>query len=84
MASATLTRPDPGPDPAGGRGRRRITVPALALAVLALATFVGFLVYPTYPDYDSLYSLLWGRELLPPGAASSGLTPTRGRLLHLE
>jgi hypothetical protein len=64
MASATLTRPDPGPDPAGRRGRRRITIPALALTALALATLVGFLVYPTYPNYDSYYSLLWGRELL--------------------
>ena len=33
-------------------------------ALLALATLVGFLVYPTYPNYDSYYSLLWGRELL--------------------
>ena len=27
---------------------------------------VGFLVYPTYPNYDSYYSLLWGREVLAP------------------
>jgi hypothetical protein len=38
--------------------------PALALIALAVATFVGFLVYPTYPNYDSYYSLLWGREVL--------------------
>src|SRR6478672_13321762 len=38
--------------------------PKLLLAALALATLVGFLVYPTYTTYDSLYSLLWGRELL--------------------
>jgi hypothetical protein len=38
--------------------------PALALLGLAVATFVGFLVYPTYPNYDSYYSLLWGREVL--------------------
>ena len=38
--------------------------PALALAALAIATFVGFLVYPTYPNYDSYYSLIWGREIL--------------------
>jgi hypothetical protein len=24
----------------------------------------GFLAYPTYPNYDSYYSLLWGREVL--------------------
>jgi hypothetical protein len=38
--------------------------PALALVALALATLLGFLVYPTYPNYDSYYSLLWGREAL--------------------
>jgi hypothetical protein len=31
---------------------------------LTLAALAGFLVYPTYPNYDSYYSLLWGRELL--------------------
>jgi hypothetical protein len=64
MASATITRPAPGPDPAAGRRSRRWSWPLLALAVLALGTLVGFLVYPTYPNYDSYYSLLWGRELL--------------------
>jgi len=29
-----------------------------------LGTLIGFVVYPTYPNYDSYYSLLWGRELL--------------------
>ncbi len=38
--------------------------PTLLLAALALATLVGFFVYPTYPNYDSLYSLIWGREVL--------------------
>ncbi len=38
--------------------------PKLLLGALALATVVGFFVYPTYTTYDSLYSLLWGRELL--------------------
>jgi len=33
-------------------------------AVLCLATVVGFVVFPTYPNYDSYYSLLWGREVL--------------------
>jgi hypothetical protein len=64
MASATITRPAPGPDPAAGRRGRRWSWPALALAALALGTLVGFLIYPTYPNYDSYYSLLWGRELL--------------------
>ena len=64
MASATLTRPAPGSDPVGGGARRARLLPALGLGVLSLATLVGFLVYPTYPNYDSYYSLLWGRELL--------------------
>jgi hypothetical protein len=64
MASATITRPAPGPDPAAGRRSRRWSWPVLALGVLALGTLVGFLLYPTYPNYDSYYSLLWGRELL--------------------
>jgi hypothetical protein len=38
--------------------------PRVLLALLALATLVGFFVYPTYPNYDSLYSLIWGREIL--------------------
>jgi len=29
-----------------------------------LLAVVGFFVYPTYPNYDSYYSLLWGRELV--------------------
>jgi hypothetical protein len=36
----------------------------LALAALTVAAIAGFFVYPTYSNYDSLYSLLWGRELL--------------------
>ena len=37
---------------------------ALALAVLTVAALAGFFAFPTYPNYDSLYSLLWGREIL--------------------
>jgi hypothetical protein len=48
MPSASLTR----------RG------PAVALALLIVAVVVGTVVYPTYPNYDSYYSLLWGREAL--------------------
>jgi len=39
-------------------------VERIGVAVLLLAAVVGFLIYPTYPNYDSYYSLLWGRELL--------------------
>ncbi|HEX7298721.1 MAG TPA: hypothetical protein VF257_06920 [Solirubrobacteraceae bacterium] len=63
MASATITRPAPDPDPATGR-LGRWSWPTLLVVALAAATLVGFLVYPTYPNYDSYYSLLWGRELL--------------------
>jgi hypothetical protein len=48
MPSASLTR----------RG------PAVALVLLIVAVAVGTFVYPTYPNYDSYYSLIWGRELL--------------------
>jgi hypothetical protein len=41
-----------------------VSLPVLAFAGLCLATLVGFLVYPTYPNYDSYYSLIWGRELV--------------------
>ena len=36
----------------------------LTLALLSLGALAGFVLYPTYPNYDSVYSLLWGRELL--------------------
>ncbi|MFL5846499.1 MAG: hypothetical protein ACJ762_17580 [Solirubrobacteraceae bacterium] len=38
--------------------------PRVLLALLALGTLVGFFLYPTYPNYDSLYSLIWGKEIL--------------------
>jgi hypothetical protein len=65
MESATLTRPAPPPR----RLARLRAVPArtwacLAFGVGCLTTLVGFLVWPTYPNYDSYYSLIWGRELL--------------------
>ena len=36
----------------------------VALVVLGGVIAVGALVFPTYANYDSTYSLLWGRELL--------------------
>jgi hypothetical protein len=36
----------------------------IAFALLCLAFAIGFFVYPTYPNYDSYYSMLWGREIL--------------------
>jgi hypothetical protein len=40
------------------------TIARVAFGLLCLAFAVGFFVYPTYPNYDSYYSLLWGREIL--------------------
>jgi hypothetical protein len=34
------------------------------LALLIVAVVVGTFVYPTWPNYDSYYSLIWGREAL--------------------
>ena len=44
------------------------TVAKIAFAVLCVCFLVGFLVYPTYPNYDSYYSLLVG----PRGARLPG------------
>src|SRR6185503_7311463 len=61
MESATLTRP--------AAAARLRTVPAatwaaVGLGALAVAALIGTLVYPTYPNYDSYYSLLWAREIV--------------------
>jgi hypothetical protein len=67
MEGSTLTRPV-SPDgvataaaPARDRGQ---SVARVVFAVLCLGFLVGFFVFPTYPVYDSYYSLLWGRDLL--------------------
>src|SRR3954467_15791816 len=67
MEGTTLTRPRPGT----GSARSEVSVwergdrlAKLAFALLCLGFVVGFFVFPTYPVYDSYYSLLWGRDLL--------------------
>jgi len=65
MESATLTRPRTG----RGWSARLRAVPAAGwavagLAALTVAALVGYLVYPTFPNYDSYYSMLWAREAL--------------------
>lgn len=35
----------------------------IAFALLCAAAVAGLLVYPTYPSYDSLYAMLWAREV---------------------
>ncbi len=65
MEGATLTRRRPA---SRGLGRVRTADPALlarvAFALLCVGATIGFFLYPTYPNYDSYYSLLWGREVL--------------------
>jgi len=63
--ATTLTRPRPGL----ARLARLRAVPdaiwaRLSFAVVCLTAAIGAFVYPTYPIYDSVYSLLWGREAL--------------------
>ncbi|MCW2997534.1 MAG: hypothetical protein JWN65_1083 [Solirubrobacterales bacterium] len=73
MENATLTPRRQGPEvptPADGAWRRRLSWPALAFALLTVITLVITFAYPTYPNYDTVYSLLWGRELL------HGVTPS--------
>lgn len=36
----------------------------LLFAGLCAALLAGAIAYPTYPNYDSVYSLVWGREIL--------------------
>ncbi len=65
MASPTLTRPTPEPSPAApARALDAALVARVAFVLLCAGFAVGFFVFPTYPNYDSYYSLLWGRELL--------------------
>ena len=69
METATLTRrPGPGPRPApadaGSRSRTRRLLPVLGFVVLLVAALVAFFLFPTYPNYDSYYSLVWAREVV--------------------
>src|SRR3954453_16226898 len=65
MQGSTLTRPvshngrAPSPASARDRGER---LARIVFALLCLGFLVGFFVFPTYPRYDSYYSLLWGRD----------------------
>jgi hypothetical protein len=61
MEGLTLTRR---PAIARGRSLDADTIARIVFALLCLAFAIGFFVYPTYPNYDSYYSLLWGRDVL--------------------
>jgi hypothetical protein len=65
MESSTLTSPRPG---AGLLARLRAVPERVyarsGFALLCLGAAIGYVVYPTYPNYDSAYSLIWGREVV--------------------
>ena len=63
MESAALTRGAA----ARARGLDADRLARFAFAAICVAFAVGIVVYPTYPNYDSYYSLLWGREILDLG-----------------
>src|SRR6478672_8077048 len=67
MESATVERPVPAVAGLVGRARS-LSADTIALWVfLALAVaalIIALFVWVTYPNYDSYYSLLWGRELM--------------------
>jgi len=65
MESAALNRRGPVSGIAARvRGADSALLARVAFALLCLGFAVGYFVYPTYPNYDSYYSLLWGREVL--------------------
>ena len=65
MESAMLTRRGPDSSIAARlRAADADTLARVAFGLLCLGFTIGFFVYPTYPNYDSYYSLLWGREVL--------------------
>ena len=66
MESATLTRPRPvaAPTAPPREAQRADRWAWIAFALLCAGAIWGFFAFPTYPNYDSYYSLLWGRELL--------------------
>lgn len=65
MSVGVVRRPAPAAPaapPAAGRFPRRLELGAAA--ALALGAVLLWALAPTYPNYDSYYHLVWGRELL--------------------
>jgi hypothetical protein len=52
---------------AGVRALRPAQIELLAVGALALAAVVAWALVPTYPNYDTYYHLVWGRELVDGG-----------------
>jgi hypothetical protein len=67
LETATVERPVPAVTGLVGRARS-LSADTIALWVFAALTVVALalalFVWVTYPNYDSYYSLLWGREIL--------------------
>jgi hypothetical protein len=66
METATVQRGMPGRVGALDRvrGMSADTLAIWALVALIALALAGFFIRVTYPNYDSYYALLWGRELL--------------------
>jgi hypothetical protein len=66
MESATVERPVPGYTGIVSRLRaiKADAVAPWAFGVVTVLAVIGFFVRATYPNYDSYYALIWGRELL--------------------
>ena len=54
---------DTRPEPAPARPAIVRHAPAAAFLALCVGLLILFVAYPTYPNYDSIYALLWAREL---------------------
>jgi len=52
----------------------------LALGALSAAALAGFLIFPVYANYDSMYHLAWAREIL--GGSLPGFDDTRAPTEH--
>jgi hypothetical protein len=60
--SATATGPARAPARGAATGTPRAEL--LVVAALAVAAVVAWALVPTYPNYDTYFHLVWGRELL--------------------
>jgi Dolichyl-phosphate-mannose-protein mannosyltransferase len=71
MKAQPTTRPVPSALRAGGgepaaaaRAAPAVRVELAVVGVLAVAAVLAWALVPTYPNYDTYYHLVWGRELL--------------------
>jgi hypothetical protein len=64
MNGPAETVPPPSSSPAVPRRLDADRIARIAFGVVCAGFAIGFFVFPTYPNYDSYYSLLWGREVI--------------------